>query len=402
MLGVEKWIESLGNPLRAGRALRGGISKDPNFVPQEPFFVNGRSKNPFSPIRVPLRFERVPPSKLPDRRVPYVDTPEGKLKPSQLLDQYLEGVKGGKEALLEEVEGNYKRDERKLPWGRDLEDRERALVVETLVGNPNETAYFDPSGDRKAMVSADVDLVSLSKDGKAYFGMGDRPLTFSEAVLHELCHGATYDHSKGSVRREVRQRVMMGQEAGREVVEKGALERPYMFASSEEYKVGALTFLNRSRQLTGNRLTNPQEVHQLFDEIEKDPSILGKNYSAEEARLFRTYLLLKEVKPKAAELLRNAVARDGQYLAMEGKNRTREAAQVGIAAGPKEISPEVLASSAQLGNLDLKSVGGLAALEKQVLGKVGDWVKDFGGKAVEKKPLEKRGDFSRDFGVQMA
>ena len=147
-----------------------------------------------------------------------------------------------------------------------------------------------------------------------------------------------------------------------------------MFASSEEYKVGTLTFLNRSRQLTGKKLTDPQEIHQLFDEIEADPSILDKNYFPEEARIPRTYLLLKEVKPKAAELLRNAVARDCKYLAMGGDSRAKTVESVARSKGPSEIDPVLISAVSQFSNPSLVLTGGLSKISQRLGEPVENWV----------------------------
>jgi len=116
-LNLVNWVESLvnGGSSKAGVALKGGIAKDKSYEPKEPFFNNGKSKNlPIFP-KVPFKLE--PHPKLPqdtsdavrqkleevgyqNMQVPYIDTPDGKLAPSQILDQYLGGVEGGKQALL--------------------------------------------------------------------------------------------------------------------------------------------------------------------------------------------------------------------------------------------------------------------------------------------------------------
>jgi hypothetical protein len=386
------FINSIVNPTRAGKALKGGIAKDPFFVPQEAFFNNGKAKNnPLFP-KVPFKLEGHPElsedisgkeralfeeAGYRNLQVPYVSTADGKLKPSDIHDQYLEGVEGGKNGLLKEVRENYLRDQDDLPWKQDIANRSRPITVRTQTGNPNQTSHFNPAVPEVVLSPYTYEQTPA---GKKYNGFPeDAPnLTASESVLHELSHASTFDYRASARDTHLKEARQLNQDSEKILSSSNptpsSLSRPYMFASSEEYKGGTLNFLNRSRQLTGKKLTDPQEIHQLFDEIEKDPSILEKNYFLEEARIPRTYLMLKEVKPEAAEILRNAVARDCQYLAMGGDARSKTVASVASLPGPKEVSPDLVSHMAQFDNPFLDKKGGLAKIAGRLKEPVENWV----------------------------
>jgi hypothetical protein len=87
----------------------------------------------------------------------------------------------------------------------------------------------------------------------------------------------------------------------------------YITDRGKEYTQGVTAGLNAMRDITGEKLNDPQQVHQLFDEIIAKPSILN-SITAEHARVFRTYLYLRKTNPELAEKLRNSMARDSQYL----------------------------------------------------------------------------------------
>ena len=89
--------------------------------------------------------------------------------------------------------------------------------------------------------------------------------------------------------------------------------RSYITDIGPEYTQGVTSGLNAMRDVTGEKLNDPQQVHQLFDEILADPSILN-HIAPEHARVFRTYLTLRKTNPEAALELRESMARDSQYL----------------------------------------------------------------------------------------
>jgi len=399
-LGVS--LGGIGSGKGAGKALRGGIAKDPNFVPDSPFFVNGRAKNrPIYPT-VPFRMEPHPKidpdSEYADRfeslsvkniEVPHLDTQNGKLKPSYVHDQYLRDVEGGAQNLVSQAQENYLRDAEDLPWKQDIAMRDKEFTFRTQTGNPNIGSHYN-SKTQEAVFSPYQ--ATLFANGRKYNGFpaGKESLSFYESVMHEISHAMTYDPSGSSDAynfKEARrmERDFEGPNQGRDM-DGQAMKRPYFYASSEEYKVGSLIFLNKSRQLTGKKLMNPQEIHQLFDEIEKDPSILDKNYTIEEARLPRTYLMLKEVHPEGAEILRNATARDSQYLALRGQERSATTRGVAQLSGPANVDPSLAGVMSVLedsnNNSSLKDIGGsaVAKLRQRLSEPVESWLAnlDFG------------------------
>jgi hypothetical protein len=361
-------------------ALNGGIPKDPGYKPQKPFFINGLAKNPpLTPILPPTRElepERQTPLKalreallnpsVKQRPVTgEIQTIDGKIAPEEMLDQYLENIEGGKTNLIEETQKNYQDKKDTLPWQINPENRARRIPVKV---QKNHTGSFSPKTGEVAIGE------ELAKKGSATFFASTQPqnpkcptkndalsnglpenggtLTYEEVVGHELLHGATTSSTTrlDSLHEKLNSNV--------------SPERPYFYGSSEEYKVGTLTFLNKSRQLTGKKLVEPQEIHQLFDEIERDPSILNKNYSVEEARLPRTYLLLKKTNPQGAELLRNAAARDCQYLAQTNQKRAHDCLHVANLAAPEKIDPSLLQTYSQIANPSLQNIKGIAQLRK--------------------------------------
>jgi hypothetical protein len=326
---ASRWLYKTTIGIQPAKALNGGIPKDESYMPKEPFFVNGKSKFPPLSPQLPniknsnaSKFDSLIDS-LSSSLNPFsggkktgeIDTEDKRVSPAEYFDQYLESLEGGKESLLEEVKKRYLEDESKLPWRMDPDYRDKRFEVEE---RENASGYFNRRGEKVVVGTQTEENLSknpilnpkLSEGGLSGFKREVREIngldpengsiSTPEIIGHELAHGYTIDRS--------RMRSM-------ETIPPISPERPYFFGISEEYKVGALTFLNKSRQLTGKKLTDPQEIHQLFDEIERDPTILDKNYSPEEARLPRTYLLLKKTNPEGATLLRNATARDCQYLA---------------------------------------------------------------------------------------
>jgi hypothetical protein len=362
MRSLQDWLRSFFEPdapLKGSVSLEGGIAKDPNYVPKAPFFVNGRAKFDSILPTVPTRLEKhikLPPSHfyskdfkhldLENMDIPHLDTKDGKISPSYVFDQYLQSVEGGTQALVQKTQENYLRDQDKIPWKQDIQNRDFAVEVTTVQGIPKPSSY-EP--ELREVHISPYEL-EMNANNRKYNGFPEKGnvLTFSESLIHELAHAATFDHtdfSKGgsqhhkelqSVGNDIHD-INHGEEENPD-----GLKRPYQYASGEEYKVGTLIFLNKSRQLTGKMLVDPQEIHQLFDEIESDPSILDQNYYHEEARLPRTYLLLKKTNPQGAELLRNAVARDSQYLAKSGIQRSQVTLAVAKSKGPEQVDPNLV------------------------------------------------------------
>ena len=87
----------------------------------------------------------------------------------------------------------------------------------------------------------------------------------------------------------------------------------YQTSDDYEWSQGVTSGLNGMRDITGRKLNTPFEVHKLLDEVEANPAILD-NLGDENARIFRSYLKIKEENPKSAERMRNSIVRDSKYL----------------------------------------------------------------------------------------
>jgi len=383
---------------RPAQALEGGIPKDPDYKPKTPFFVNGISKNsPISP-KVPDKIlDSKPPSTLGVDGVIKsflsssflggevlggIDTHDGKISPKEIHDQYLEGVEGGKESLLAQTRSNYDRDKDDLPWTMDPENRNRRVSVEIREDHLGSMGAYNPLsrtawvGEQVANGGVASDQRSKDTDWLSANGLRGTKggISYPEVVGHEVGHAALV----GGISHPLK-------EVGTDISPKN----PYFYALSEEYKVGALTFLNKSRQLTGKKLADPQEIHQLFDEIEADPSILDKNYSNEESRLPRTYLLLKETNPQGAELLRSATARDCQYLANKGQEALEMCSKVVSLGMPDKVSPEVVAASLQVANPNLQEQERIARLNQKLSRPILEWVENISRSGLTKEKTNK-------------
>jgi len=263
------------------------------------------------------------------------------------MDAYLTNIEGGAEKFVAEQRANYERDD---PDGLkkggyalypkpkdpliDFDKRKKPILVsesdDTAIAP---AAYYNSLTDTVAGVSlaqAKFDNAiddRMEKDGHgikasevknpystrspldAYNGTGvsiddnDNRNT----LLHELAH--TYTSGADG---EGQGQVHDQKEAGG--IQDNLLKRgTYNTSTGAEYAQSVVTGLNSMRSITGQKLNDPQSVHQLFDEIEKNPAILN-NVSREGGRLFRSYFYLKKNNPWAAEKLREATARDSKYL----------------------------------------------------------------------------------------
>lgn len=326
---LNKTYHSLHGSQPASAIIARGIPLDPNYIDKEPFFINGKAKFKPTPIQIPKK--TIDPLKKAKQDyeakvfkimngdestiIGGINSPDSKLSPADVLNQYLHNIENGADALLTETKRNYSRDKNTLPWAMNPNARSKRYLVKiqdsdsgffnpltkvVIIGNNFPIASNKPQVQPNQLPQI---LVMYNIENNLAYGKkgGTEIQTYEEVVTHEITHTFLMDklesHKEEALKTNINNK------------------NPYLFAISEEYKVGVLLFLNRTRQLTGNKLTNPQKIHQVFNEIINDPSILDKNYTPEEAKLLRTYLLLKKTNPAGAILLRNATARDCQYLA---------------------------------------------------------------------------------------
>jgi hypothetical protein len=286
-----------------------------------------------------------------------------KIKPSEINDQLLQTIKGGSDAFIAEQRANYERDLKSTdpnvrpdPNLINFDLRNTDVDVEPITLNasgPNEgegPAYFPYSRTVRGLDSELMKKTPWGKweasqypkeEGGEGFKRGLKMLTSSDAKIDEL-HENEYENEVNVElakynAREVDGKVIKGRNAGGVPVLGHELTHSYVRPSNDtfndinkenayiteygvEYGQAATSGLNAMRNITGKKLNTPESVDKLFGEIEQKPEIL-ENITQEHARLFRTYLYLKEQDPKAAAKLRQQVSKDSQYLVENDRDR---------------------------------------------------------------------------------
>lgn len=273
------------------------------------------------------------------------------------FNEYLENIPGGAKKFVAEQEANYRRDDpdgvfadkqkrknsvlgvnKEAPDPLiDFEKRKKPVMVyEDL--NGVDRGHYDREKDSVRGVSVvdifNKDLVDEKLKG---MGLGSKPPESSHLVSTSPSKRVAYngvgnssddDENRNTLFHELAHSFTSAAEKEAQV-DKTAEKSPdmkhleevgtYNTTNNAEYAQSVLTGLNSMRSITGHKLNDPQSIHQLFDEVEKNPKILNK-ISEEGGRIFRSYFHLKETNPWAAKKLREATARDSKYLA---ENETR-------------------------------------------------------------------------------
>jgi hypothetical protein len=263
--------------------------------------------------------------------------------PASVNNQYLTRVLGGAAALVAEQKDNFERDRVSTDLRVPLTEKQRAkrevLPRNDLISfdkrnqpvllDTKDKSYFpydeigtypeeqrivglDPEKLRKLPEGRWVSSVQRqgeSKPYRDYYGFPEAPDGGSAGRpdnenMSNLSHELTHNYTGGRGPEDYVERF------GDDEFPPGT---SYITDRGSEYTQGATAGLNAMRDITGEKLNDPQQVHQLFDEIIAKPSILD-SISIQNARVFRTYLTLRETNPKRAEKLRESMARDSQYL----------------------------------------------------------------------------------------
>jgi len=151
-----------------------------------------------------------------------------------------------------------------------------------------------------------------------YHGLPDSATKKDMAMLgHEGTHnytgGQSLSHKFRQNKRDREIAELTKYEYLQDIPDTSHAGRSYITDIGPEYTQAVTAGLNAMRDITGEYLNTPQQVHQLFDEIIAKPSILN-SIAPEHARVFRTYLTLRKTNQEAAEKLRESMARDSQYL----------------------------------------------------------------------------------------
>jgi hypothetical protein len=264
------------------------------------------------------------------------------------FDAYLQNIPGGAEKFVAEQRANYERDDpdnlKRSPYSLsyshpdpliDFEKRKKPILISSNTDKAltDVEAYYSPATDSVAGVSLKnvyfdnlsdeaIDKTEYAKkvdttkkelssplDLSAYTGAGESIDSNQgrNTLFHELAHSYT---SAAERHPQIYELGKKGEIQGNLLKKQGT----YNTSTNAEYAQSVVTGLNSMRSITGEKLNDPQSIHQLFDEIEKNPQILNE-VSEEGGRLFRSYFHLKKNNPWAAEKLREATARDSKYLA---------------------------------------------------------------------------------------
>ena len=290
----------------------------PQTVPDpgvKPLFQDGKAKFKATPVRMP------PTTRDDQGRGEYVT-------PVSVNNQLLTRVPGGAAALVAEQRRNFERDrpsfhewddELKM-WNKnktkvrprrnliDFDKRNQPVLLDT--DNLDETVgtYIE---DRR-IEGLDPEKLRKNPKGKwvpeQYMDYHGFPKT------HEDRLGGHYEGGVESLVHELTHNYAGGGAPGEgSYWDPSSAGTSYITDFGLEYTQGVTAGLNAMRDITGEKLNDPQQVHQLFDEIVADPPILD-SITLESARVFRTYLTLRKTNPELAEQLRNSMARDSQYL----------------------------------------------------------------------------------------
>lgn len=275
------------------------------------------------------------------------------MRRGSVADQYLGNLPVGADEFVAEQRANYERDD---PDGYYADEKKRK---NSLFGikeeRPDKLIDFDKRESKVLVYPGFRDDVQVSEDASAYYaphsdtihGVGyneiesekrsreineefgkkhpsEKKEEYSKLVFHRPAHrysGKTEDSAMDFLNHELVHSYTSGGEVGTQAPV-GDVEKygSYTTANNAEYTRSVVTGLNSMRDISGMKLNDPQSVHQLFDELEKNPKLMDK-VSPEGGRLFRSYFHLKENNPWAAEKLREAVARDSKYLAENEVNK---------------------------------------------------------------------------------
>ena len=252
------------------------------------------------------------------------------LTPASVNDQLLRNVPGGAAAFVAKQRKKFEEDS-----ALNLKAGPRSDLISFDKRNqPVSLDAYDPDVlqatdiDERRIVGVDPEkLRENPKDGylqaeplhKTYHFMNDTEdpdeLAWREYVLKSLKKTQDYSGLNRTLNRDGVE--TLGHELNHNYLggddDEGPLGPSYITDVGAEYTQGVTSGLNAMRDVTGEYLNDPQQVHQLFDEIIAKPSILD-SITPESARVFRTYLTLRKTNPELAEQLRESMARDSQYL----------------------------------------------------------------------------------------
>ena len=255
-------------------------------------------------------------------------------RPEQFANQFLGNIPGGAEAFVAEQKKNWDHKPDSLIdfglRGRPVSVSDRSPVDEAMGFAPPLPSTFRPFNRNQESIVYGVYPDKIRGMGTP---LPDSPMSDGVAGYNGLPSGTSSKQTPYLLNHELGHTYLLadlrdareGMEASGRIQrlnpdernpmkwEKVPKNNSYHTDIGAEYLQGATSGLNAMRDITGQKINTPQQTHQLFNEIEANPKILDQ-INPENARIFRSYLNLRQTNPEAAQKLREATARDSQYL----------------------------------------------------------------------------------------
>ena len=306
-----------------------------NTPPAQPVATTGQTIFPGGKPVYPATQLKAPPLHWPGFAEAYNGwkTSDPAVRPSDINNQMLGRIPGGVNAFVAEQERNYNRDF-PSPQTRmiDFDKRDIPVRVEAGKGMPMFHSGKPPGVPQRYVSGFNMSGPVMgpkwrepgqSEGAQRYLGLSNS--STGNRGVPILGHETTHSYLDSVPSPKDTERLMdSGIRAEWYGDHKG---RSYVTDSGPEYLQAATTGLNAMRDISGQKLNDPKSVYQMFREVEKNPQLLD-SIDAEHARLYRTYLNMKTENPDAANKLRDAVARDSQYLVGGNRSMSKVAALV--------------------------------------------------------------------------
>lgn len=305
-----------------------GIPKAPGAQP--PVFPGGKPAFPRTVLKAPPSHKIVAPGAGPLERIV---GGQPAVRPSEMANQFLTRMPGGPQAFVQKQRQKFETDFPSTAPGDELINfKKREELVPVSSYSPSDAPGFMSGSADPKIVGINMKDVRAGRSGnplelaagtQAYHGLGAKggirpnaPQTLAHEAGHSYLNSQMFTDDITRMRSNV---------AKVQANPAAPTSSAYVMDSNPEYAQGATSGLNAMRDISGQELNTPQQVHQLFDEIETNPQLLDKIHS-ENARVFRSYLNLKQTNPAAAQRLRDSMARDSQYLVNNEQAATTKAA----------------------------------------------------------------------------
>jgi len=226
-------------------------------------------------------------------------------------NQQLQNIEGGAEKFLEEQRKHYSEAEAKGFKPTRREENVDVAIVDNKLNDKVQPKYIrTPKGGSGVISMKNPLFLPLSNSASAEY------------------NGFQYDKSKGGVTLDPASTT--AHELGHHFTRNDTTSPPTQVANSNkpdvrnssyssdripELNQSSVSTLNTFRDVTGKKLNDEQSVNRLFDEVEKNPTILDQ-MPQEGTRQMREYLMLKEKgQIEKANNIKNHTATNANWLA---------------------------------------------------------------------------------------